>query len=530
MELGFLTTHHDLSRFPGCRCDSPAHVYAYSFNPNPQWSNVYAPAAEILEYLKDTARKYDCNRFIAYHKRVNSAIWSEERGQWQLSVVDVSTGLELDDSCHILVNASGVLSNWKWPELEGLERFKGQLMHPANWNESYDFAGKRVAVIGIGASAMQVLPQLAKIAKQVTLFARSPTWVAPQKAPQSPDEHEKAALVDQEMNYLPDVRQRFVDDPSYLQRHRRDLADKRLDSFKSSGAGRSPQKSTDERYRASMISQLGDSEKARHIAAHLIPSFPVGCRRITPGPGFLKALMRENVESVWGSICRVTETGIQASENGEHREFDVIVCATGFDYSYIPRFTLRGRNGADLSQRWRNDPPEAYLATAIAGFPNYFTFVGPNSPVANGGLVQGIQAQGLFIFKCITKLQVQGIRSMDVSKQAMDDYNVHTQAYLRDSVWATDCSSWYKRGDKEGQVVAVYAGSFCHFVEMMRTPRWEDFVFDYVVSRDSDSLNRFAYLGNGLTVREASNRSIGSLQTTSFEEYWNLMEVPSFCI
>ncbi|KAJ1329041.1 hydroxyversicolorone monooxygenase [Microdochium nivale] len=530
-----------VNRFPGCKCDSPAHIYSYSFNPNPEWSNVYVGAAEIHQYLKNTSAKYDCDKFITYRRRVAKARWDERSSLWQLKVVDVVSGREFEDSCNILINASGPLSQWTWPKIDGLHNFGGTLMHSAAWDEQYNFSQKKVAVIGIGSSAVQLLPHLAKCAKHVTLFSRSPTWIAPEATPVCPTPGDSTDFIDSNLNYTAATQARFLADPQLLRRYRANLTDARIDAFKALGGGRQPNETINQKYAHNMASRLGDSPKARSIAQNIIPAYPVGCRRITPGAGFLEALMQDNVEAIWGDIDHVTETGIQHRHNDLHHEFDAIICATGFDYSHVPSFALEGRDGLDLAQRWTEGHPEAYFGTAISGFPNYFTFIGPNSPVTNGGLVQAIQAQGLYIYKCITKLQTQGISSLDVKHEAMDDYNIHAQEYLRSSIWAGPCSSWYKQGSKTGRVVAVYPGSAYHFVAAMRQPRWEDYDFEYANMREDSgndddyrsqarstrSQNRFAYLSNGMTKREAANKSIGHSQTVDFNEFWNLMELPA---
>jgi len=358
---------------------------------------------------------------------------------------------------------------------------------------------------------------MAIVAKKTTLFARSPTWITPQLG------HHSESVIDTDHNYLPKTRRRFATDPDYLLCHRRDLANRRAEGFRASRGGRAPRHETQDSYRASMMERLATSEKGRTVADWIIPSFPVGCRRITPGLGFLDALMSEDVESVWGEIGMVTAKGIRTSD-GRDLDFDVIICATGFDGSYRPGFTLTGRGGVSLAQKWLDEDPECYFGTAVSGFPNYFMFLGPNSPVSNGGLVQGIQAQGVYIYKLIEKLQTQGIKSMEVTEEAMRDYNEHIQAYMKTSVWAEGCSSWYKRGSKDGRVVAVYAGSVFHFAEMMRHPRWEDYRFEYLDLGGKP--NRFSFLGNGFTEREAGNGNVGDTHTLDFEAYWNLMELP----
>ncbi|KAJ8114275.1 hypothetical protein ONZ43_g4940 [Nemania bipapillata] len=504
-----------VNRYPGCRCDTPAHIYSYSFCPNPQWTNVFAKPPEIHQYLKDTAQKYNCEKLISYGKRIDSAVWNVEAGRWKLKVNDLSTQEEFEDECHVLINATGILNKLKWPNIEGIEQYKGKLVHSANWDATYDFANKRVAVIGIGSSAIQILPEITKTASHATLFAQSSAWITTLSMPRvGYGSRQGQELVDDDLNYLPEVRSRFATDPEYLRLHRIELADGRSESFKALSSGPSHEEELKASYRKSMLDRLGDSPKAKFIARHLIPSFPVGCRRITPGPGFIETLTHQNGNDEQG------------------REVDVIICATGFDYSYVPNFSLVGRDGANIARQWREGPPESYFGTTVTGFPNYFMFIGPNSPVANGGLMQAIQAQGVYIFKCISKLQSQGIRSIEVRQDAMDDYNTHSQAYLRGSVWSGSCSSWYKRGTEDGRIVATYAGSAHHFAEMMRSPRWEDYKYEYESEDDCNEgmtsrPNRFSFLGNGLTRREKLGNSIGATQTLDFGEFWDIMEIPS---
>ena len=362
------------------------------------------------------------------------------------------------------------------------------------------------------------------VAKHTAFFARSSTWISPQQGHVALGSGEEESIIDSECKYLPNVHHRFATDPGYLLLHRRDLADRRSAGFKASHGGRATQQKLENYYRSSMLNRLGSSEKGREIAEWLIPSYSVGCRRLAPSPEFLETLLQNDVTSVWNGIASISEKGILTLDD-RHLDFDVIVCATGFDCTYQPSFTLIGRDGASLAQKWKDEDPECYFGTTVSGFPNYFMFIGPNSPVSNGGLTQAIQAQGVYIYKCIEKMQTQWIRSMEVTREAMDEYNEHVQAYLRNSVWAEDCSSWYKRGKKDGRVVSIYAGSAFHFVEMMRHPRWEDYRFDHAAA-EGKCCNRFAFLGNGFTRREAVDQTVGDTQTLDFDDFWSLMELP----
>ncbi|KAK0744872.1 hypothetical protein B0T21DRAFT_407945 [Apiosordaria backusii] len=537
-----------VNRYPGCQCDTPAHIYNYSFCPNPCWPSYYATAPSIHHYLKDTAAKYDCEKYFKYRHKVTSAMWNEEAGQWHIKVLDMTKGIELEDWCNVLVNATGFLQNPKWPKIDGMDRFQGQLVHSALWDESIDVTDKKVAIIGI-------------VAESITLFARSPTWITAPPSQPSPSCNQ---LVDESNSYLASTQLTFKTNPGSLLAHRRGLTDERNATFKASGGGRSPRAETQEACRKSMEDrlQVGTSEKGRKIAERLIPKFSVGCRRVTPSKDFLETLLNDSVNCVFvgrkpnssetghgTSIEAFTERGIMLShmareEQKEEREFDVVICATGYEAAYIPSFDLVGRKGASLAERWGcghgdgGSDPECYLGTTVSRFPNYFMFLGPNSPVANGGLVQAIQAQGMYIYKCLRKLQTQGIRSMEIRQDVMDEYNEHTQAYLRGSMWTEGCRSWYKRAgngenDGGGKVIGIYPGSAFHFVEMMRYPRWEDYKFDYTGGRLVQAKNgvpnrpnRFLFMGNGFTRREARGRSIGDTCVSSFGEYWDLMELP----
>ncbi|KAK4171059.1 putative Sterigmatocystin biosynthesis monooxygenase [Triangularia setosa] len=556
-----------VNRYPGCQCDTPAHIYSYSFCPNPHWSSYYATAPSIHHYLKATAAKYDCERYVKYKHKVTSAVWNEESGQWYLKILDMAKGIVFGDRCNVLVNATGFLQPYvdcssygtpKWPNINGMNRFKGQLVHSALWDESVQVADKNVAMIGIGSSGVQILPEVAKEAKTITLFARSPTWITSPPSRPSPSSNQ---IVDEDNNYPASAQLSFETNPDSLLAHRRDLANERNGTFKASGGGRSPRSEAQEACRKSMERrlQIETSEKGRRIAQRLIPNFSVGCRRVTPSKDFLEALLDDKVDCVFmdpplnqaeaglgTSIKTFTELGImleRPEDKGgkEELHFDVVICATGYEASYIPSFNLVGRDGVTLSEKWSGghkgggSDPESYLGTTVSGFPNYFSFLGPNSPVANGGLVQAIQAQGMYIHKCVRKLQTQGIKSMEVKWDVMDEYNEHTQAYLRGSMWTEECRSWYKRegNGEEGKVIGIYPGSAFHFVEMMRHPRWEDYKFDYSSSdvgggqnRRLSRLNRFTFMGNGFTRREDRGESIGDTCVTSFDEYWGLMELP----
>ncbi|CZR57488.1 related to monooxigenase [Phialocephala subalpina] len=489
----------------GCQCDIPAHNYAYSFEPNADWPNYYATSKQIHEYMCTVTKKYHVGKYMKFSHEIKKATWDEAAGKWKLIVKH--GGRTFEDDCDIFINAGGVLNNWKYPNIEGIDDFKGKLLHSAHWDESYDFKGKRVAVIGIGSSGIQIVPQLAPLASHLTSFVRSQCWVSPAPGINEPTPNDPT--MDKSYNYAPEVLERFRSDPAYLQEHRQQLADRRIQNFMRSWAGTDLQQQAQALFAKTMKQRLGDSPKGKQLADILIPSFPVGCRRQTPGPGFLETLMRDNVDLRWDDISKITEKGI-LTKSGEELEFDAIVCATGFDTSFRPSFPVVGRNDVDLTKKWDDGAPEAYFGIAIPDFPNYFTFIGPNSPISNGSLVQGIQITGIYIYNCIDKLQTEGIKSMEIDHGATEEYNEHTQEYLKRTVWVSHCRSWYKRGTTDGQVVAIYAGTSFHFIEALRKPRWEDYRLEYLpCGKNGRSRNRFAYLGDGFTVKERRNGTVG---------------------
>ena len=235
----------------------------------------------------------------------------------------------------------------------------------------------------------------------------------------------------------------------------------------------------------------GRLAKKPEYADLLIPSFAPGCRRLTPGPGFLEALTEDNVDFISTPIHSIEEKGIRLGD-GKLVELDVLVCATGFNAAGAPPFPITGRDGIKLKDRF--DPyPEAYLSVATDGFPNFFSMLGPNSGVASGSLTKIIEATGDYILRCIRKLQKEDIGSMEISSRIVRDWNRQTQAYFKRTVFMDECKTWYRKDDK---IVGLWPGSTLHAVETLRSPRWEDYIYTY---RDNDDpeYNRMAWLGNG---------------------------------
>jgi hypothetical protein len=233
--------------------------------------------------------------------------------------------------------------------------------------------------------------------------------------------------------------------------------------------------------------------KKPHIAKQMIPQFPVACKRLTPGPGYLEALVEDNVDFVHDGIKRFTETGIDTVD-GQHREYDAIICATGFDTSFRPRFPLIGLDGLDLRTKYKEDP-DTYISLGVEGFPNYFVLGGPNSGVGSGSLTVIFERVCEYAIKAIKKAQMERIKSMTPSAGAVKDFMEYVDSYFLRTVFGQKCKSWYKNGKEEGRVVGLWPGSCLHAVRTFEQPRWEDYGYVYLEERR----NRFGYLGNGWT-------------------------------
>lgn len=242
-----------------------------------------------------------------------------------------------------------------------------------------------------------------------------------------------------------------------------------------------------------VFTQLMNNRLAKkpELAEFLIPSFAPGCRRLTPGPGFLEALTEDNVEVITTRIRSITPSGI-VLENGEEVELDVLVCATGFNPAAAPPFPVIGIDESNLKTRF--DPyPEAYLSVAVDRFPNFFTMLGPNAGVASGSLTKIIESVGDYILKCVRKLQKENIGAMHISARAMRDWTRIVETYFRKTVFLDNCKTWYRKDDR---IIGLWPGSTLHAIETLRSPRWEDYEYEYVDTKD-ENFNRLGWLGNG---------------------------------
>ncbi|KAF1809387.1 FAD/NAD(P)-binding domain-containing protein [Eremomyces bilateralis CBS 781.70] len=464
------------NRYPGCACDIPAHTYTWSFEPKPDWSAVYAGSKEINQYFEDFAQKYHLHQYIKPLHEVSGAYWNEKQAGYDVHIKDLNAGTEIVDSCDILINASGILNHWKWPAIPGLHDYKGKLLHTASWDDNVELKGKHVGLIGNGSSGIQVLPTIQPHVSKCTTFIREPTWVSPV---QGLEQHK----------YTEEEKQDFVGKPGALTEYRKNVESGLNAQFGIFLKGSQINSETSDYMKELMKEKLHN----QFLEEKLIPEWSVGCRRLTPGVGYLEALGEENVQVVYGEITKVTERGCVCDDGNEY-PVDVLICATGFDTGFKPRFPIIGPGGANLQDEWAKQA-ESYLGVSAAGFPNYMLFLGPNCPIGNGPVLSAIETQADYMLKLVDRWQTHNIRTFSPTKAAIQDFVAHKDFFMKRTVWADPCRSWYKASAVDDTVTALWPGSTLHYIEAMQELRLEDYEIGYAG-------NRFAWLGNGYSQTE----------------------------
>ncbi|KAJ4393070.1 hypothetical protein N0V93_002277 [Gnomoniopsis smithogilvyi] len=474
------------NRYPGCACDIPAHSYQFTFEPNKYWNGFYAKAEEIRHYIERVSNKYGANRFIHLGRKVTSYGWDESKKQWHICIECLDTGAKFEEDVDIVVSARGFLNDMKWPDIPGWQDFKGEKMHSAKWNDNYDFQNKKIAVIGGGSSSLQLVPELRKISGvEVNVFMRQKTWIT----------NRFGDFIMEQMGWDPSqldissdrISEWETDEAAYL-KFRKLLDDDSNSIHFSVKKGSDMQRTLVDLFSKVTREKLSSRPDLLEVFS---PTFGVGCRRITPGAGYLEALCEANVRLFTGDIDFISSSGLSVA--GEHVDADVLVCATGFNTSAIPTFPVVGKEGVTLAKKF-SPFPQTYLSLAIAGFPNYFMMLGPNSGIAAGPLNPLIEAQGDYIIKCIRKLQKEDYKSMTPKKERVDDFMEYVGDYFKQTVFMDPCKSWYKTdGGTGNRISALWPGSILHQMEALRAPRWEDYDFD------TQEQNRLRWFGNGFS-------------------------------
>ncbi|KAI1630493.1 flavin-binding monooxygenase-like protein [Exophiala viscosa] len=471
------------NRYPGCACDVPSHAYTYAFALNADWPKYLSPSDDIFRYLTRVVECFGLRRYMKFNHAIQAAKWNEEEGKWHVTIHNWEKDEVIEETCDVLISANGLLNSWKLPEeVEGLKSFKGKLLHTARWPDEYgatQWKEDRVAVIGSGATSIQVVPTLQPHVKSMDVFVRTPVWFA-EIADHSGDNYD----------YTPDQRETFKNDNAALIKQAKAIEGKLNTAMglKAMMTQSAEAKIVRDYFTKRMRQHLYRDE----IYEQLLPSFSPGCRRLTPGNPYMKAIQESNVNLHRCAVTKVTPNSVIGSD-GTEVEVDTIICATGFDVSYKPRFSVVGRNGVSLQDKWKTIP-EGYLGLAVPEMPNYFVFQGPTFPVSNGSVMGPLQSVGNYIVQVIQKMQKDHLHSLVPKQDVTDAFNEHAQTWIRGTCWAeSSCRSWYKNNET-GRVNSVWPGSSLHYCEMTASPRYEDYEIKY-----DNKHNMWAFMGLGFT-------------------------------
>lgn len=420
-----------VNTYPGCACDVQSHLYSYSFEPNPNWSRMFSPQTEILEYLKHCVDKYGLREHLRLGTEMLEARYDEDAARWIVRLGDGSTV-----QARVLVTGTGTLDVPSIPEIPGAEQFRGPRFHSQQWDHSVELRDKTVAVIGTGASAIQFVPELQKIAARVRLFQRTPPWVMPK-----PDR----AIGPRERRLLA----RFP----WLQRAYRRLIYWHLESrvfafVLMPGL----MKLAEQVARFQIRRHIRDPERRRQLT----PTWTMGCKRVLISNDYYPALAQDNVELITRGIERINDAGLITAD-GTHHGADVIIYGTGFKATEpMPRGRLIGRDGIDIVDAWA-DGMQAYKGTTVNGFPNLFMLTGPNTGLGHSSVVFTIETQLAYVLDAMRRMDEAGWRQFEVRAEAQQRYNDWLMRKIDGTVWQRGgCRSWYQ--DRNGRNVALWPG------------------------------------------------------------------------
>ncbi|MHB8657019.1 MAG: flavin-containing monooxygenase [Solirubrobacteraceae bacterium] len=439
------------NHYPGCACDVPTPLYSFSFAPNPHWSHLYARSEEIRAYLEDCADRFDVRRKIRFGTDVTGAEWDEAAARWKVEV-DGRAALTAD----FVIGGFGGLNRPAYPDLEGLEGFTGALFHSAQWNHGVPLAGKRVGVIGTGASAIQLIPKIAEQAGQLIVFQRTPAWVMPK--------------VDWRISQF---EQGLYSRVPLTQRALRGMIFAITDGL-GLATSRRPQalRALELVARAHMRRAIPAAELRRRLT----PDYRLGCKRILFSNDFYPALTRPNVAVQSERIVRVRPRGIETADGASH-PLDVLVCSTGFRIEEVfMALDVRGEGGRSLSEAWAGGI-EAHRGTGVAGFPNLALLSGPNTGTGSTSQVYMIEAQIGYVMQMLESLEQRRAVALAPRPQAQASYNGWLQEQMKRSVWLRGgCSSWYL--DEHGVNRTLYPGTGSSFARSLRRLRADEYVWE----------------------------------------------------
>jgi len=431
--------------YPGAACDVPSLLYSFSFAQDYAWSASFAPQAEILAYLRLCVERFGLAPHIRFNSEIATATFDERTGGWH---IETANGEQID--ADVFVSAVGLFNRPALPEIRGRDAFAGAQFHSARWNHACDLSGRRVAVVGTGASAVQIVPAIAPAVARLHVFQRTPQYVFPRSDP---------GLVGANSWHEALVRR--------LKRLRIFLQFENI--IRRRGSERLTRKG-ERAFRAYLESQVADPA----LRARLTPTYPLGCKRVLQSDDWYAALQRPNVELVDAPIVAFDRDGVRTGD-GRNRPVDVVIYGTGFTPTdFLAPMRVTGRGGRDLNSAWR-DGAEAYLGIAVTGFPNFFMLYGPNTNTA-GSIVYMLESQARYIVRCIKSLSRTGATFMDVREPVQRDYNETVQRRIGATVLVhPNCHSYFRTAS--GRVTTQWPGFMSEYRRRTREVRVQDYEF-----------------------------------------------------
>jgi cation diffusion facilitator CzcD-associated flavoprotein CzcO len=415
--------------YPGVACDAPSHLYSYSFALNPNWSRVYAPGREIWQYLVDVALREGVERHVRFNTDVLGATWDEDGSFW---VVETDRGTY---TAHFLITASGHLSDPKLPDIPGLDRYEGEMFHSAKWDASLDLAGKRIGVIGTGASAIQIIPEIAPEAASLTVFQRSAPYIVP-RLDRAYTEAEKRMF-----GRLPETMRRIRDEMYW------------------NGEARYPERRLIEAFtsqvRQSALGHLASQVSDPELRAKLTPDYEVGCKRILRANNYYPTFALPHVHLEVNRIVESTPRGLRTADQMEH-ELDAIILATGFEASDLPlAHVITGRGGLRLSEHWLGGE-QGVAGVGVHGFPNLFVMNGPHAGLGAGSIIFMLETQISYVGGAFDYIRANDVRTIEATQEAEDAFGADMDERAKGSVWLDGgCRSWYV-DQRNGRLTTIW--------------------------------------------------------------------------
>lgn len=442
------------NRYPGVACDVPAILYQFSFAPNPNWSHHYARGAEIHAYTRSLIDQFGLADALHLNEGVTQATWDEASRQW---AIETEKGAR--ESFDVLVPALGQLSRPTFPDIAGVDDFAGPKWHAADWPEQADLAGKRIGVIGSAASAVQLIPEIAKDAGQLVVFQRTPNWCVPRN----------------DMPFTPEAKMLLasnIDVAMRLGAMQRQMIFDQADNFSWQAFQWTPEGRA--AFTRTALDHLEAQVPDAELRRKLTPDYPVGCKRILITDDFYPALMRDNVTLETAAIERIEANGVRVA--GGFHELDALVFATGFETTqWNWTMEVSGKGGEALKHKWK-DGPEAYLGIMVSGFPNMFILYGPNTNLGHNSISFMIEAQVNYMLKALAALEADGAVAADVTPEGQRRFYQRIEQALSGTVWADPhCNSWYKAAN--GRIYQNWSGNCASYAEATATVDREEVAF-----------------------------------------------------